>query len=101
MEVDNIHSTIERAMKKRVINVRSEYIDVCKNARAYDVMFLDLKFFKSFDNVQFLKSIRPGHNKGDSKITDIRAFKIIPKLKIVFLMYEKYYRRKFMIKVIL
>ena len=39
MEADNVHSTIEGAMKKRVINVR-------KNPRAYDVKFLDYKFFQ-------------------------------------------------------
>ena len=65
-------------------------MDVCKNAwktlepRAYDVIFLDHKFLKRFDNVQFLKSIRPGPNKGDSKITDIWAFKIIPKQRNIF-----------------
>ena len=43
-------------------------------------MMLDYKFFKRFNNVPFLKSIRPGRNKGDSKITDIRAFKTITKI---------------------
>ena len=34
MEIDGVvDSTIERAMKKRGINLPSEYIDVCKNAR--------------------------------------------------------------------
>ena len=87
MQADNIHSTIERTMK-RVINIASAYIDVCKNARknprAYDIMFLDHTFSKRFNNVQFLQSIRPGCNKDDTKITDIRAFEIIPKQRNKF-----------------
>ena len=71
-------------MKKRVINVPSEYIDICKTARAYDVMFLYHKFFKRFNNLQFFKSVGPGRTKGESKITDIRAFKIIPKQRNIF-----------------
>ena len=55
MEAHSVHTTIERVMKKRVINLPSEYIDVCKNTRknprTEDVMFLDHKFFKRFDNV--------------------------------------------------
>ena len=47
-------------------------------------MFLDHTFFKRFNNVQFLRSIRPGRNKGDSKITDIRGFEIIPKQRNKF-----------------
>ena len=47
-------------------------------------MFLDHKFFKRFDNVQFLKSFTPGRNKVDGKIADIRAFKIISKHRNIF-----------------
>ena len=49
MEADSVHSTVERMVEKRVINVPSEYIDVSharKNPRTYAVMFLDHTFFK-------------------------------------------------------
>ena len=87
--------------RKRIINVPSEYIDVCKNAqknpKTYAVMFLENKFFKRFDNVQFLESIRPERN---SRITDIRAVKEIY-FKNRFLMHGKYYRRKLIVKLML
>ena len=79
MEADSVHSTIERALKNRNIDVPAEYIGICKSARKkpepYDVMYLDHTFFKTFKNIRFLKSIRPGHGKGDAKVTDIRGMK--------------------------
>ena len=47
-------------------------------------MYLDYKFFKRFHKVQFLKSIRPGRNEGDSKVTDIKALKYSPGKEIYF-----------------
>lgn len=84
MEADSVHSTIERAMKNRNVDVPAEYIGICKTARKkpepYDVTYLDFSFFKNFNTVQFYKSIRPGRGKGDSKVTDIR---ILNTLQIV------------------
>ena len=71
-----------------------------KTPKAYAIMFLDNKLFKRFDNVQFLKSIRPERNKGDSRITNIRAGKEIY-FKNRFLMHGKYYRRKLIVKLML
>lgn len=79
MEADSIHSSVERALKDKNINVPAEYISICRSARKtprrYDVTYLNHTFFKSFDEVNFLKSIRPGpgRGKGDAKVTDIRA----------------------------
>ena len=52
--------------------------------KTIETMMLDYKFFKRFNSVPFLKCIRPGRNKGDNKIADIIAFKIIPKQRNIF-----------------
>lgn len=88
MEADSVHSTIERAMKNRNIDVPAEYIGICKGARKnpepYDVTYLDHSFFKTFKNVKFIKNIRPGRGKGDAKVTDIRGIKYTPNGEIYF-----------------
>ncbi|CAG5000307.1 unnamed protein product [Parnassius apollo] len=88
MEADSMHSTIERALKKKDINVPAEYVGVCRSARKkpkpYDVTYLSHKFFKNFNDVQFFKSIRPGRGIGDAKETDIRALRYIPSGEIYF-----------------
>lgn len=88
MEADSVHSSIERAIRNRNIDVPAEYISICKTARKkpepYDVTYLDYSFFKNFKNVQFFKSIRPGNGKGDPKVTDIRGIKYTPNSEIYF-----------------
>lgn len=88
MEADSVHSTIERAMKNRNVDVPAEYSAICKAARKkpepYDVTYLDHSFFKKFNNVQFCKNIRPGRGKGDSKVTDIRGIQYTPNGEINF-----------------
>lgn len=75
MEADAMHSTIERRVRKRVINVPAEYAYVCKTAREkprpYEVAYLEHSFFKSFKNVEFFRSIRPGKLKGDPKVCPV------------------------------
>lgn len=80
MEVDSMHSAIERRLKNKVINVPADYIDVIKTARKepYYVQYLSHKFFKKFDTVQSYKSIRPGRSVGDAKVNDIRALQYSP-----------------------
>lgn len=82
MEVDSVHSAIERSLKNKNIDVPADYIGICKSARkipeAYNVSYLSHDFFKTFSNVQFCKNIRPGRGKGDAKVTDIRGLKYIP-----------------------
>lgn len=72
MEADSIHSTIERCIKNRTINVPADYAYVCSIARKkphpYYVEYLDHTFFKSFNKISFLRSIRPGKRKGDAKV---------------------------------
>lgn len=73
MEADSMHSTIERHLRNKIINVPAEYYTICRGARKnperYDVTYLNHTFFKNFNNVGFLKSIRPGKKKGDSKVS--------------------------------
>lgn len=71
MEVDSMHAMIEKKLKNQVINVRAEYITICKNAKKskpYTVEYLPYSYFKNFKNLQFYSSIRPGKMKGDSKV---------------------------------
>ncbi|CAG9786483.1 unnamed protein product [Diatraea saccharalis] len=79
MEADSMHSTIERYLKDKDINVPAEYVSIARHARKcpapYYVQYLYHKYFKKFDNIQFYKSIRPGISKGDPKVTDIRALR--------------------------
>ena len=92
MEADRIHSSVERALKDKNINVPAEYISICRSARKdprlYDVTYLNHTFFKSFDEVNFFKSNRPGRDKGDAKVSDIKALQYTPNgdviLKLIF-----------------
>lgn len=69
MTVNSMHSTIERRVKSRRINVPAEYAVHCKkariNPRPYKVEYLEYTLFKSFKNIEMVKSIRPG----DAKVT--------------------------------
>lgn len=88
MEADSMHSTVERSMKMRNVNVPADYAHICKIARKkprpYDVNYLTHTFFKKFDKVKYYKSIRPGRTAGDYKVTDIRALRYTPKGEIFF-----------------
>lgn len=72
MEVDSMHASIARSLRNKIINVPAEYISICRNARKkpkpYNVQYLTHSFFKSHDDVKFLKSIRAGKMKGDPKV---------------------------------
>lgn len=46
--------------------------------------YLNHTVFKSFDEVIFFKSIRPGRGIGDAKVTDIRALQYTPNGEIYF-----------------
>lgn len=88
MEADSMHSTIERYLRTKNINVPAEYVQICKMARKiphpYDVKYINFDFFKKFEKVEFCKSIRPGRNKGDAKVTDIRALQYTPRGEIFY-----------------
>lgn len=80
MEVDSMHSSIERKIKNRNINVPADYISIIESARnnPYYVQYLEHDFFKAFGQLTSYKSIRPGRMAGDPKVTDIRALMYSP-----------------------
>lgn len=77
MEVDCVHSAIERKLKNRLIHLPSDYLSVTKEAcrNPYEAIMVDYTFFKNFSSPETLRytSIRPGRKTGDPKVTDIRA----------------------------
>lgn len=79
MECDSMHSTIERRLKGRDINVPADYISICRSARKnpkpYNVNYLDYTYFKNFSCLKLVKSIRPGFKTGDPTVTNLRALK--------------------------
>lgn len=64
MECDSMHSTIERKLKGRIINVPADYIAISKSARKnpkpYIVRYLNHKFFFKFIKSEFIKINSPG-----------------------------------------
>ncbi|CAG9770205.1 unnamed protein product [Ceutorhynchus assimilis] len=88
MECDSMHSSIERKLKKKIINVPADYVEVCQSARLnprpYIVNYLDYTFFKNFESMQVLNSIRPGRTTGDAVVTDIRGLRYSPDGSIMF-----------------
>lgn len=81
MEVDSVHSVIERKLKNREIFLPSQYATITKEARKmpspYQVITPDYTFFKDFARKDHLiyESIRPGRGAGDSVVVDIRALR--------------------------
>lgn len=78
MEVDSVHSVIERKIRNKKINVPADYVQICKTAcskKPYKVDYLLHDFFKKCDNIRFFKSIRPGRASGSSVVTDLKALK--------------------------
>lgn len=87
MEADSVHSTIERAMRNRNVNVPAEYIEICRSARktrAIRRYVFRTWFFKQHSKIDYCKSIRPGRGKGDAKVTNIRALQYTPDREIFF-----------------
>lgn len=88
MEADSMHSTIEKCVRNKIINVPAEYAKYCKiarkNPRPYSVKYLDHTFFKTFSEVMAFKSIRPGRVKGDLKVTEIKSLKYTPQGEIFY-----------------
>nr|CAI5867972.1 unnamed protein product [Callosobruchus analis] len=84
MEVDSMHSCIEKKIRNRKINIPAGYVHACKIARThpkpYDVKYPTHEFFKKFDDLNYYKSIRPG----TATVTRIRALKYDSAGKIHF-----------------
>ncbi|KAK4871930.1 hypothetical protein RN001_016054 [Aquatica leii] len=74
-----MHATIERALRNKNINVPADYVGVCLQARklpqSYRVKYFHFGFFKNFNQLNFLTSLRPGRRVGDPVVTNIRAIK--------------------------
>ncbi|KAK7115597.1 hypothetical protein V1264_001435 [Littorina saxatilis] len=77
MEVDSVHSAIERKLRGRQIYWPADYIEVMESARTtkapYVVKNLDYSFFKDFSGLKYYRSIRPGNSVGEPQVTYIRA----------------------------
>lgn len=88
MECDSMHSSIERKLKNRTINVPADYVSLCKlarkNPKPYFVKYLDHTFFKDYSKVNLIKSIRPGYKVGDPTVNNLRALKYNSDGKIEF-----------------
>lgn len=63
MECDSMHSTIERKLKGKIINVPADCVAACKSARKnpkpYEVTYLSHDYFKNYSTLNLIKSIRP------------------------------------------
>lgn len=66
----------------------ADYVEICRAARQnpspYKVEYIDHTFFKNFDTVKFVNSIRPGRTTGDATVNEIRALKYNPNCSIDF-----------------
>ena len=75
MEVDSVHSVIERTLRNRSIYNPSSYIDLIECAKKkelkYEVQYLDHTFFRDLRPFNFYNSIRPGRTADDHCVTDI------------------------------
>ena len=82
MEVDSVHSTIERRLRHRQIYWPAEYIEVISSARShprpYIVKDLHFSFFRDFSKITYYRSIRPGTSAGDPQVVDIRGLLYSP-----------------------
>ncbi|XP_071147129.1 uncharacterized protein [Mytilus edulis] len=87
MEVDSVHSVIERKLKNKPIYVPQNYVDIFKVSRLerpYDVKYLSHQFFKKYSDLNYYNSIRPGSKVGDNVVTDIRALMYLPEGEIKY-----------------
>jgi len=79
MECDSMHSSVERQLRNRDIQVPSDYVQVIRNARQvpqpYSVVYLNHTFFKNFSRNLVYPSIRPGNKVGDPTVIDVRALR--------------------------
>nr|CAH7761776.1 unnamed protein product [Callosobruchus chinensis] len=82
MEVDSIHSTIERKLdRRRDVCLPADYVNIIKSAREnpsqYNVVPLTYTDFYSYDSGLYT-SIRPGSKAGDACVNDICALQYLP-----------------------
>lgn len=82
MEVDSIHSSIEKKLRKRrEVYVPADYLNIIHSARQnpkpYGTVYLQYSDFLKFEPV-FYGSIRPGNKVGDPCVNDVVAYQYTP-----------------------
>lgn len=84
MQVDSIHSLIERRLKNKAIHLPSDFLRITLEARTnpepLQVKELDYSFTKKFSHKHMMayNSFRPGKKTGDPKVTNIRLIYYSP-----------------------
>ena len=80
MEVDNIHSVLERKWKQKEVYIPAQYVEMMRTK--YDVKYLDFTFFQNYTSGP-VQSIRPGLKTEDPLVTDLRALTYLPRGEIM------------------
>lgn len=78
MEVDSAHSLIERRLKNRDIYLPTDYISICREARPskpFNVKYLQYGDFLNFNDLKYIRSIRPGYKTGDPTVAELKCLK--------------------------
>lgn len=76
MEVDSVHSVVERKLKHKNIYVPQNYVEAIREAssvRPYQVHYVDHTFFHKYSDLTYYATIRPGTKVGDPVVSDIRV----------------------------
>lgn len=86
MEVDSIHSSIERNCKEKDIFLPTDYVRHTLNARKYptplNAQLLTHNFFNDYKKNLIYNSIRPGKTVGNPECKGLRA--------LIFILQELY-----------
>ena len=81
MEVDSIHSVIERKLKNRSIYYPGDYTEImreCRPAAPFKVKEVMCDFFKDFTGIKYVDSIRPGRRAGEPQVHNLRVLRYLP-----------------------
>ena len=78
MECDSVHSNIEKAKKRSKINIPTDYINIIQSSRKvpspYGVRYLDYTFFKNYESISDIKTVKPSKTVGAPYVVDVRQF---------------------------
>lgn len=96
MECDSVHATIERTIKKKIIEVPKDYLfysqRACKKT-PYEIIEVDQRILKFFKSNLVYNSIRPGNKPHDPTVFDIRALKYENKIIFYLLNFDEQYEK--------
>lgn len=88
MECDGIHSLIERKLKNINICLPYDYVKTTMEARIHpnklEAILLTHDYFLNFKQLKVYHSIRPGYDKEDPEVKDLRALIYEPSLNCVY-----------------